>query len=66
MTLRLTADEDETLARLARSFRTSKNNAAATAIEIAAPKQNHEEFVTSSTTALLRRYAALMVRLADA
>ena len=66
MTLRLTADEDETLARLAKSFRTSKNSAAATAIEIAAPKQNHEEFVAASTTALLRRYAALMTRLAEA
>ena len=66
MTLRLSADEDESLSRLARSFRVSKNTAAATAIEIAAPRPDHQEFVAASRTALLRRYAALMARLADA
>ena len=38
MTLRLSADEDATLTRLAQSFKTSKNSAAAVAIDLAAPK----------------------------
>jgi hypothetical protein len=66
MTLRLSADEDETLARLARTFRTSKNSAAALAIDIAAPKADHPEFVRATTERLLSRYAGLMARLADA
>ena len=66
MTLRLTPDEDETLARLARSFRTSKNAAAAQAIEIAAPKPDHPDFVGAATRRLLARYAGLLERLAEA
>ena len=65
MTLRLSPNEDETLARLARQFRTSKNQAAAQAIEIAAPKRDHREFVQSATTRLLARYSGLMERLAE-
>ena len=66
MTLRLTPAEDETLARLARSFNTSKNHAAAAAIDLAAPKPDHQIFVSRSTERLLRRYSALMARLAQA
>ena len=66
MTLRLTADEDRTLAELARAFRTSKNGAAAKAIEAAAPRPSHPEFVAASTGRLLHRYADVMSRLAEA
>ena len=66
MTLRLSMDEDATLTRLAQSFRTSKNSAAAAAIEIAAPRPDHPEFVASSTRRLLDRYSVLMERLAEA
>lgn len=66
MTLRLSPAEDETLARLARSFGTSKNSAAATAIDLAAPRRDHEEFVRRSTERLLTRYGALMARLVEA
>jgi len=66
MTLRLTADEDATLARLAQAFRTSKNSAAAAAIEIAAPRPDHPEFVAAATGRLLDRYAGLLARLAEA
>jgi hypothetical protein len=66
MTLRLTADEDRTLAELARTFRTSKNGAAAKAIDLAAPRPNHPEFVVASTRRLLDRYAGVMSRLAEA
>ena len=64
MTLRLSPSEDETLARLARQFRTSKNSAAAVAIELAAPRPDHPEFVRGATTRLLDRYRDLMTRLA--
>lgn len=66
MTLRLSPSEDETLARLAKTFRTSKNLAAATAIDLAAPKADHTEFVHDTTARLLKRYASLMERLAEA
>lgn len=66
MTLRLSPSEDETLARLAKSFRTSKNLAAAAAIDLAAPKADHADFVRSSMERLLQRYSGLMTRLADA
>ena len=66
MTLRLSPSEDETLARLAKTFRTSKNLAAATAIDLAAPKADHTEFVRTATGRLLERYSGLMTRLADA
>lgn len=66
MTLRLSPAEDETLARLARQFRMSKNAAAAQAIETAAPKRDHREFVAGSTARLLNRYSALFSRLAEA
>ena len=66
MTLRLTADEDETLTRLARSLRLSKNHAAATAIDLVAPKRDHAEFVAASTERLLTRYSSLLGRLAQA
>ena len=65
MTLRLSPAEDETLARLARQFRMSKNQAAAQAIDLAAPKRDHAEFVQRSTTRLLARYSSLIERLAD-
>ena len=64
MTLRLSPSEDETLTRLAREFRTSKNHAAAAAIELAAPKEDHPAFVKASVNRLLARYDTLMERLA--
>lgn len=66
MTLRLSPTEDESLTRLARSLRLSKNLAAATAIDLVAPKRNHTEFVAASTDRLLTRYSALFTRLAEA
>jgi hypothetical protein len=66
MTLRLTADEDETLTRLARSLRLSKNHAAATAIDLVAPGRDHPDFVAATTDRLLARYAALFDRLSAA
>lgn len=66
MTLRLTPDEDESLTRLAQSFRMSKNLAAATAIDIVAPKRDHTDFVRESTGKLLQRYSTLIDRLAAA
>lgn len=66
MTLRLSPAEDETLARLARRFRMSKNAAAAQAIETAAPRSDHTAFVEAATARLLDRYAELFGRLADA
>jgi predicted transcriptional regulator len=66
MTLRLSPAEDETLARLARQFRMSKNQAAAQAIDIVAPKRDHAEFVERSTKRLLTRYSGLFERLAGA
>ncbi|HEV7623578.1 MAG TPA: CopG family transcriptional regulator [Amnibacterium sp.] len=66
MTLRLSTDEDAMLTRLAQAFKTSKNSAAAAAIEIAAPKADHPEFVAAATRRLLDRYEGLMGRLAEA
>ncbi len=66
MTLRLSPAEDETLARLARQFRMSKNAAAAQAIETVAPRADHPEFVEAATTRLLERYGDLLGRLAHA
>ena len=66
MTLRLSPVEDETLARLARQFRMSKNQAAAQAIDLAAPKRDHAEFVQRTTTRLLTQYDGLLERLAQA
>ncbi len=66
MTLRLTADEDRTLAELAKAFRTSKNGAAARAIDLAAPRASHPDFVAASTRRLLDRYAGVMSRLSEA
>jgi predicted transcriptional regulator len=65
MTLRLSPTEDETLARLARQFRMSKNQAAAQAIDLAAPKRDHREFVQRSTSRLLDRYSSVLERLAE-
>ena len=65
MTLRLSADGDETLERLARAFRTSKNTAAAAAIELAAPRESHPELVAEATRRLMTQYAPLMARLAE-
>ena len=66
MTLRLSPTEDESLARLARTFRTSKNLAAAKAIDLAAPKPDHAEFVAAATRRLIVRYSAVLQRLAEA
>ncbi len=66
MTLRLTTDEDESLTRLAKAYNTSKNHAAAAAIEFAAPRPSHPLFVEATTRRLLDRYAVLMERLAEA
>lgn len=66
MTLRLSPAEDESLARLARAFRTSKNSAAAAAIDLAAPKVDHPDFVRERTAHLLTRYAGLLDRLSQA
>jgi predicted transcriptional regulator len=65
MTLRLTVDEDESLARLARTMRVSKNLAAAKAIDAVAPKRDHTEFVAARTDRLLHQYSALFARLAE-
>lgn len=65
MTLRLSPTEDETLRQLARQFRTSKNQAAAHAIDLAAPRRDHPEFVESSMRTLLARYDRVLNRLAD-
>ena len=66
MTLRLSPIEDERLAQLARSFRMSKNMAAAAAINEVAPKPDHPDFVQSATSRLIERYSGLFERLADA
>lgn len=66
MTLRLSPTEDETLAGLARSFRMSKNMAAAAAIDLAVPRPSHPEFVREATGRLLARYSRLFERLAEA
>jgi predicted transcriptional regulator len=66
MTLRLSPAEDETLALLARRFRMSKNAAAAQAIDLAAPRADHTEFVGRTTTRLLEQYRDLFGRLAEA
>ncbi|WP_375405050.1 CopG family transcriptional regulator [uncultured Amnibacterium sp.] len=66
MTLRLSPAEDETLARLARQFRVSKNQAAAQAIDLAAPKRNHPEFVQRTTRRLISQYDDLLSRLEQA
>lgn len=66
MTLRLSPSEDQTLERLARAFRTSKNVAAAKAIDIATPRPNHTEFVRTTTARLLARYDTVMQRLSEA
>lgn len=65
MTLRLSPIEDESLARLARAFRTSKNLAAAAAIDLAAPKPDHAEFVAAATNRLMTRYSTVLNRLAE-
>ena len=66
MTLRLSPSEDKTLARLARQFRMSKNQAAAQAIDLAAPRADHTDFVRRTTSRLIDRYADLLGRLAQA
>ena len=66
MTLRLSPAEDETLERLARQFRMSKNAAAAQAIDLAAPQADHPEFVARTTARLMDRYQGLLGRLAQA
>jgi predicted transcriptional regulator len=65
MTLRLTPTEDQTLARLARQFRTSKNAAAAQAIDLAAPRANHPDFVARVTARLLVEHRGLIERLSE-
>lgn len=66
MTLRLTPDEDRVLADLAKALRTSKNGAAAKAIDSAVPRASHPAFVAASTRRLLDEYADLLSRLAEA
>jgi len=66
MTLRLTEERDRLLETLADSLHVSKNSAAAQAIEIAAPRPSHPDFVAASTARQLGRYADLMTRLAYA
>jgi hypothetical protein len=65
MTLRLSPTEDQSLARLARQFRMSKNAAAAQAIETVAPRPDHAAFVRATTLRLMDRYDALLGRLAE-
>ncbi len=43
----------------------SKNQAAAQAIDLAAPKRDHAEFVQRSTARLLDRYSSVLGRLAE-
>lgn len=66
MTLRLSAEKDRTLERMAESLKMSKNLAAAEAIVLAAPRPNHPHVVATTTDRLLVRYADLMARLAQA
>ena len=44
----------------------SKNQAAAQAIDLAAPKRDHAEFVQRTTARLLAQYGGLLERLAQA
>ena len=66
MTLRLTEEREQLLNTLAATLQLSKNSAAAAAIELAAPRPNHLDFVAASTARQLSRYADLMTRLASA
>ncbi len=66
MTLRLTEERERLLEALAEFLQVSKNGAAAQAIELAAPRPSHPDFVAGSTARQLSRYADLMTRLASA
>ncbi|MCU1438794.1 MAG: hypothetical protein JWP66_1881 [Naasia sp.] len=66
MTLRLSEERDRLLTSLAETLQLSKNSAASEAIELAAPRPNHPEFVAARTHANLARYADLMSRLESA
>src|SRR3954447_20843532 len=66
MTLRLSEERERTLERIAETLHLSKNSAAAEAIERAAPRPNHPEFVAESMSRQLSRYADLMLRLESA
>jgi predicted transcriptional regulator len=66
MTLRLSEERERTLERIAETLHISKNSAAAEAIELAAPRPNHPQFVADSMGRQLSRYADLMLRLSNA
>ncbi|MCU1569986.1 MAG: hypothetical protein JWR33_727 [Naasia sp.] len=66
MTLRLSEERERLLEDLAEKLQLSKNSAASAAIELAAPRPSHPEFVAASTARQLVRYADLMTRLANA
>ena len=66
MTLRLSEERDRLLESLADQLRVSKNVAAAEAIEVAAPRPSHPDFVAESMARQLVRYSDLMARLANA
>ncbi|THG30807.1 CopG family transcriptional regulator [Naasia lichenicola] len=66
LTLRLSAEGEETLNRMAASLHVSKNAAVAQAIDFAAPRPSHPDFIPEAAQRLLVRYADLMDRLSRA
>lgn len=66
LTVRLSEERERTLDRMAESLHLSKNAAVGQAIEMAAPRSSHPEFVASSAHRQLSRYADLMDRLSFA
>jgi predicted transcriptional regulator len=66
LTLRLSEEGDRTLARMAEALHVSKNTAIAQAIDRAAPRPSHPDFVAAATARQLVRYADLMDRLSFA
>lgn len=64
--IRLSTDEQASLDRLARSLASSNHDAVAAAIDLAAPRPNHRDFVADVTSRLLDRYSAVLSRLAEA
>ena len=65
MTLRLTPEQDETLANLAAANRMSKHEAVIRAIEDAADRSAHSERVQALSGEGRRRYAGLLDRLSQ-
>jgi predicted transcriptional regulator len=66
LTLRLSAEGERTLGRMAETLHLSKNAAIAQAIEYAAPRPSHPDFIAESAARQLSRYSDLMDRLSRA